>query len=758
MTALAVVSEAEDWWVAVLRAAIRDEFAVDRYFARPGELLFGADVCAVTDCAYPAYRAALGLCAAHAKQFTKSDLGEVAAWVARSEQDGGPIRKRNRRVIVNCAVVGCARSAEGSGVCAGHHQRWRRTRPRGVTYESFLQTTPATFSESYGAQTPPSGSCGVVSCAFPRRPKSELCDHHHAQFRNRQLSRRADYTLADFEMWIEQPGAPVYNVAGFGSPLREELQFALQCRSDERRATIAPHAFPAVRRLMLGSSRSLLELDPNDPVFRVRYAGRFLTYARGRVEGLRDSATNVSEWERDVWRIERLPGVQARGCTAKLLSFEFCDPAWLREVIKRWMRWRLSTGTAADTSATDLRSLRALVTFADRRGAPLTSPQAITRELLEDFLAHVATIRRTVVSRNRTLGVIRVFLADCRRHDWVPGLDPRATYYRDDYTRRPEQLPRFLSEHVMGQIENEENLAKLPSLTARTVVKILIGTGLRAGDALSLTIDALSEDSAGAPYLRYFNHKLGRERYIPVSDALAEQIRRQQAHVRGRFESCPHLLPRGRCNPDGSQAFSYATLISQLRRWAQVCDIREADGTRAHITAHRFRHTLATRMINNDVPEIAVQHMLDHNSPTMTRVYAKLHDSTLRDHYDRYQDRINIKGEVVTLTPDGSLSDADWAKQRLARAKLTLPNGYCGRPLQAQCPHPNACLTCPDFLTTVEHLPAHHNQLTKTHQLIDTARAHGHERLVEQNEQIRLNLTAIIAGLEALPQDAEVEQ
>jgi hypothetical protein len=36
-------------------------------------------------------------------------------------------------------------------------------------------------------------------------------------------------------------------------------------------------------------------------------------------------------------------------------------------------------------------------------------------------------------------------------------------------------------------------------------------------------------------------------------------------------------------------------------------------------------------------------------------------------------------------------------------------------------------------------------------QLIDEARTAGHERLVEQNEQIKLNLVRIIEGLEALP-------
>ena len=103
------------------------------------------------------------------------------------------------------------------------------------------------------------------------------------------------------------------------------------------------------------------------------------------------------------------------------------------------------------------------------------------------------------------------------------------------------------------------------------------------------------------------------------------------------------------------------------------------------------------------------------------------------------------------MDPDGPLSDAAWAKQNLARAKQTLPNGYCGLPLQQTCPHPNACLTCANFLTTVEFLPAHREQLHRTEALIASAETSGAQRLVAMNEPVRVNLLRIIDGLDALP-------
>jgi hypothetical protein len=150
-----------------------------------------------------------------------------------------------------------------------------------------------------------------------------------------------------------------------------------------------------------------------------------------------------------------------------------------------------------------------------------------------------------------------------------------------------------------------------------------------------------------------------------------------------------------------------------------------------------------------------VQRLLDHSSPAMTARYAHIKDQTLRREWERYQQRVNIRGETISLDPDGPHSDAAWALENLARAKQTLPNGYCGLPLQQRCPHPNACLTCDNFLTTGEFLPLHRDQLERTEQLIATARENGNARLVEMNQPVKVNLLRIIEGLEALGVDGQ---
>jgi hypothetical protein len=211
-------------------------------------------------------------------------------------------------------------------------------------------------------------------------------------------------------------------------------------------------------------------------------------------------------------------------------------------------------------------------------------------------------------------------------------------------------------------------------------------------------------------------------------------------------------LPRSSANPEGRLPIPTATFHLQLGRWIETCGFTDELGQPAHVTAHQFRHTAATRWINHDVPQEVVRRLLDHTSHTMTAVYARLADNTIREQWERAQ-KINIRGEPVDTTIDGPLADGEWMKQNLARAKMTLPNGYCGLPLQKSCPHANACLTCPLFITTTEFLPQHRKQLDDTRALIAHAEADGHTRLAEMNRTVETNLLTIITTLEAEQHD-----
>jgi hypothetical protein len=70
----------------------------------------------------------------------------------------------------------------------------------------------------------------------------------------------------------------------------------------------------------------------------------------------------------------------------------------------------------------------------------------------------------------------------------------------------------------MAQVEDPANLDRWPDPAGRLVTRLLIGCGLRIGDATRLPFDCVVRAADGASNLRYVNHKLKREALVPIDD------------------------------------------------------------------------------------------------------------------------------------------------------------------------------------------------------------------------------------------------
>jgi integrase len=473
-----------------------------------------------------------------------------------------------------------------------------------------------------------------------------------------------------------------------------------------------------------------------------------LRFACRQIDQLAHGRGWEAEYPRDIWRLRNL-GI-CDGPTARL-HFDRIPQPWLRDLVKRWTRWRLATSLSAETAGRGVRALARFGTFLASAAIGVTGISQVDRAVLERYLADLhAGLAGTKVHREH-IGQLSAFLQAIRQHRWDDRLPATAMFFPDDYPKHGQRLPRALPEQVMAQLENPASLSRWDNPGCQLITLILIRCGLRLGDARRLSCDCIARDAAGAAYLRYRNHKMKREALVPVDEELEQEITRQQQAVRQRWPGgTPALFPQPTANPDGRTPVSDGTYRSALGRWLERCDIRDEHGRPVKITPHQWRHTLGTRLINRDVPQHVVQKILDHDSPLMTALYARLTDATVRRHWEGAR-KVNALGQTVTLAPGGPLADAAWTGQQLSRATQALPNGYCGLPAVRSCPHANACLTCPMFLTTAEFLPQHRAQHQQVLQIISAAEARGQDRLAEMNRQVAGNLDRIISALEAEP-------
>lgn len=450
----------------------------------------------------------------------------------------------------------------------------------------------------------------------------------------------------------------------------------------------------------------------------------------------------------DVWRAPKLGVWAARG--RERASFTGISPPWFKAATKTWARQRLLLNGAFNTVVAATLAFRRFSGFAASRRPPLEHPGQLDRTLLQSYMAWVAT--QPVADGTKTMwkGFVRSFLEENRRYGWVTAIPLDAVIYSDEVGSRSRlyPLPRFIPEFVMAQLEAEANLERLLPHYRRLVV-VITETGLRAGDACALGAGALVPDSAGWPCLRFEAHKMRAEQIVPLSDKAVTAIRDQQRLVAETWPAgSPWLFP---CQRDPRLSLDDNTFRLAFNRWQRVIGLHDETGQQVHVVPHQLRHSLGTRLINQGVPQHVIQRLLGHASPQMTAVYARLHDTTLREEMERYwKNRVDVEGRLLGFDPEAATADAEWLKHNLGRAADSLPNGYCGRPPRQECPHPNACLTCPDFQTTVQFLPVHRRQAEATKELIEVAEADGRERLVANHRRVLANLEKIIPALEVL--------
>ena len=412
--------------VGKLMAAVRPEFRADILVPDRGAMVFDAAPCQVPGCVrQPRTR---GLCKGHYYAWASEGRPDLDGFAASASPEG-----LGRKELTACQAAGCRFGGVRRGLCIRHHGFWERAgKPEQAAWLTGLDPV----------NDPDHQVCALSYCTLWAQGTSPFCANHRSRW---EAVGRPE--IEEFIVLCESYGDDRFD---FRAPadrrqLRLELQYALQCRHDERQIkTRAASARPVIALAAASPVGSLLEWPMTRwaEFFDANHAARhdqngqsaFLRYAYERVEDLHLGIGWETEFGRDIWELRRL-GIEGR----KRLRFDGIAQPWLRELAKRFARWRFSVGRSTNQTYIDIQAITRLSGFL-HSSTSVTSLAGLDRQVLERYLADLSGDPRAQHSRSRDIGSLNTFLDAIRRHGWHHGLPAGASFYPDDFPKPEKRL------------------------------------------------------------------------------------------------------------------------------------------------------------------------------------------------------------------------------------------------------------------------------------------------------------------------------
>lgn len=474
---------------------------------------------------------------------------------------------------------------------------------------------------------------------------------------------------------------------------------------------------------------------------------------------LLDRAT-PDPWDSGQWHTEDVRYPAQLAGARSILYWDTISCGWLRDGLRRFSRDALQGGTRSWTTIGIYIRGAVLLSrfFAEEVGD--IDPSELNRRVFLNFVSW-ARSHNPNASNLAAINALAKVLVLLQADGYVPQLPETTFLVRGENVVVKDRKPKPFPADILAAVDRM--IAEDPQLEddVRLMLRIFRATGPRAAEALLLPRDCVQYVDGRGYSLEYFMSKSDNWRRIPIPDQLGQDLARQAERVAGRFgRECPWLFPYTGRSPRTKTltrgvydvpSWSYGKFTSAVWSAYERNKITGSSTTRETLTGpslHRFRHSVATGLLNEGWSQYEVQKFLGHKSPTMMQAYAEIHDDTLRAKYEEFVSHaIDVTGKKNS---HGLSSAADLERLRDRMIRSTLPNGYCTLPEKQSCDFvPTPCLSCtPFFRTTPMFLPVHVRQRDETLRQLELARQEGRQRAIDAHEKTLDRLNTIIDGLE----------
>ena len=190
--------------------------------------------------------------------------------------------------------------------------------------------------------------------------------------------------------------------------------------------------------------------------------------------------------------------------------------------------------------------------------------------------------------------------------------------------KRPKPLPKFLTPEEVEQILNNVKID-----TPSGILEVLWATGMRVSELSNLNFGDLNLDENE---IRVFG-KGAKERIVLISDRAKNYLAQYIKSARSLIASSPYATIS---SDDDSPVFinntGYRLQNNTIRKVIkETVDLIELP---KKVTPHVFRHSFATKLIENGADLRVVQELLGHAGISNTQIYTHVSMKHMKDVYE----------------------------------------------------------------------------------------------------------------------------
>lgn len=258
--------------------------------------------------------------------------------------------------------------------------------------------------------------------------------------------------------------------------------------------------------------------------------------------------------------------------------------------------------------------------------AGISCMEDITYTILQDFLTlqHQQKKNSTI---NRMIATLHNF------HHYIsftyPAIEDASVHLHS--RKSGEKLPRYFNETQIEKLLNSFGSSDM-DIFHHAILELLYSCGLRVSEVCHITLNQIHLEQG---FLRVIG-KGNKERMIPMHKRAILALREYLELVRPKWEK--KRLPYVFINRLGHALNrEYVHILIKKKLKEQGLDER--------LSAHSFRHSFATHLLDGGADLRVVQELLGHSDIKTTQIYTHIQNKRLKDAYTKFHPRSVKKTE-----------------------------------------------------------------------------------------------------------------